>query len=298
LKANVNGLRCTLNIGGVLRTAKKTTIENCSNSGDIIFEGTSKSAVVLGGMTAMMEKDTKTGPPAIQGDKGFVNTGKIKLLGTTTGSAYVGGVVGYAKEISISSATVLKNEGLVTNYDATTGVIGKGGNSYIGGCMGAATAAQSIAMVNTGKVYVRTIEGSSLGAAAYVGGAVGYATALISNAKADCDVAAIGFKEASNKEGVGMITGVHRGTSAAMVDKCKVGGRYALTEADGQPNWITISPELFVSEDAGGDAVEVPGFAPYWTKIYGGAWADASAGNCDNCTYESANPAVKPEIIN
>ena len=83
-----------------------------------------------------------------------------------------------------------------------------------------------------------------------------------------------------------------------MVDKCKVGGRYALAETDGQPDWITISPELFQDVDAGGDAVDMPGFAPYWTKIYGGAWAEATSGNCDNCTYESATPAVKPETNN
>ena len=190
----------------------------------------------------------------------------------------------------------MKNTGLVTNYDATLNKTGKGGNLYIGGCIGAATVAQSVAMVNTGKVYVRTIEGSSLGAAAYVGGAVGYPTALISNAKADCDVAAIGFTEASDKEGVGMVVGTHRGSSA-LVDKCKVGGRYALTETNGEPDWLIITPKVYGTTDASDEFIPADGYVPFWKKIYGGAWAAADAGNCDNCTYESANVPAEPTSL-
>jgi hypothetical protein len=231
------------------------------------------------------------------GTEGFVNSGNIKFLGSTTNTVYVGGIAGNAAK-AMSEITVLKNEGTVTNYDATTGVIGKTTKDIrFGGCYGAVSGeAHAVAMVNTGDVYVRNVEGG-IGATAFVGGVVGNTVMLISNAEADCDVAAIGFVEAKDKIGVGMVTGAHRGSSA-MVDKCKVGGRYALAEKNGQPDWITISPSLFQEEDAGGDVVVVPGFAPFWTKIYGGAWADASSGNCDNCTYESANPAVKPETNN
>ena len=288
LKANVNGLSCTLQIGGLCRvTGAGASFENCSNSGDIIFEGTSKGTVNLGGLAASMDGAFTTV------GTGFTNSGAIKVLGSTTKSATAGGILGSTGK-TIGDITTLKNTGLVTNYDATLNKTGKGGNLYIGGCIGAATIAQSVAMVNTGKVYVRTIEGSSLGATAYVGGVVGYPTALISNAKADCDVAAIGFTEASDKEGVGMITGVHRSAANPQVSKCKVGGRYALTEADGQPNWITISPTLFQDVDAGGDAVVVPGFAPFWTKIYGGTGDETTV---DDCTYESANPAVAPVAL-
>ncbi len=291
LKANVNGLNCTLQIGGICRvTGAAASFENCSNSGDIIFEGTSKGTVNLGGLAGAMDGAFTTV------GTGFTNSGTIKVLGSTTKSASAGGILGVAAK-TIGDITTLKNTGLVTNYDATLNKTGKGGNLYIGGCIGAATAAQSVAMVNTGKVYVRTIEGSSLGAAVYVGGAVGYPTALISNAKADCDVAAIGFTEASDKEGVGMVVGVHRG-STALVNNCKVGGRYALVEKDGQPDWITLSEILFQEEDSNGDFEPIPGFAPYWTKIYGGAWSAADGENCDGCTYESANPAVQPESGN
>ena len=134
-----------------------------------------------------------------------------------------------------------------------------------------------------------------MGTTVGIGGVIGANTALVSNAKADCDVAAIGFVESKTSPvvGVGVITGAHRSTSS-LVDKCKVGGRYALVEKDGQPDWITISPSLFQEEDAGGEVVVVPGFAPFWTKIYGGIGDETTV---DNCTYESANPAVAPVAL-
>ena len=91
-----------------------------------------------------------------------------------------------------------------------------------------------------------------------------------------------------------VVVGVHRSTTAALVDKCKVGGRYALTEKDGQPDWIIISPTLFQEEDAGGDVVVIPSYAPFWTKIYGGIGDETTV---DNCTYESANPVVSPVAL-
>ena len=290
LKANVNGLTCVLQIGGICRvTGAAASFENCSNSGDIIFEGTSKNTVNLGGLAGAMDGAFTTV------GTGFTNSGTIKVLGSTTKSASAGGILGVAAK-TIGDITTLKNTGLVTNYDATLNKTGKGGNLYIGGCIGAATVAQSVAMVNTGKVYVRTIEGSSLGATAYVGGAVGYATALISNAKADCDVAAIGFTEASDKEGVGMVVGAHRGSSA-LVASCKVGGKYAITETNGEPDWLIITPKVYGTTDASEEFIPSDGYVPFWKKIYGGAWAAADAGNCDNCTYESANVPAEPTSL-
>ena len=289
LKVKVDGLACTTKIGGLGRSSSGGTLENCSNSGDIIFEGTSKGTVYLGGLAGDNDGATK-----IAGDKGFVNTGNVKFLGSTTNTVYVGGIVGNASK-ALASATVLKNEGLVTNYDATTGTIGKTSKDIrFGGCLGSASGeAQGVAMVNTGDVYVRNAEGG-IGATAFVGGVVGNTVVTISKAKADCDVAAIDFVEVSGKVGVGMITGAHRSTTTPLVDACKVGGRYALAEKNGQPDWITISPELFQEEDAGGDVVVIPGFAPFWKKIYGGTGDETTV---DGCTYESANPAVAPVAL-
>ena len=291
LKANVKDLAAPLQIGGIGRTMTGGSFENCTNSGDIVFEGNTTNDVYIGGLTAYINGAFTTA------GAGCTNSGNVKFLGTTTKKAGAGGIAGTASA-TIGEITTLKNTGTVTNYDATSNKIGKGGTDfYIGGCLGTTSVAQSAAMVNTGDVYVRTNDGASLGTVAYVGGVVGNTTALISNAAADCDVAAIGLVEASGKAGVGMIVGVHRGTTAALVDKCKVGGRYALVEKNGQPDWITISPSLFQEEDAGGDVVVIDGFAPFWTKIYGGIWEDANAGNCDNCSYESANPAVAPAAL-
>ena len=289
IKANVKDLASSLQIGGIGRTLSGGSFENCTNSGDIVFEGSSKADVYLGGLAAVVDGAITTV------GAGCTNSGNIKFLGTTTKTAGVGGFAGKISK-TITSITTLKNTGTVTNYDATTNTIGKGTTDfYMAGCFGYTTVEQSVAMVNTGDVYVRNAEGG-VGALAYVGGVVGRTDALVSNAKADCDVAAIGFVEEAGKVGVGMITGVHRGSSA-LVDKCKVGGRYALVEKDGQPDWIVISPRLFQVEDPGGAAYVTPGFAPFWTKIYGGNWEGAGAGNCDNCTYESANPAVEPTAL-
>ena len=291
LKANVKDLASPLQIGGIGRTLSGGSFENCTNSGDIVFEGNTTNNVYLGGLGAIIDGAITTV------GAGCTNSGNIKFLGTTTKAAAAGGISGTASK-TVGEITTLKNTGTVTNYDATSNKIGKAGTAlYIGGCIGSATVAQSAAIVNTGYVYVRTNDGASLGAVAYVGGVVGNTTALISNAAADCDVAAIGLVEEKDKVGVGMVVGVHRSTTAALVDKCKVGGRYALVEKNGQPDWITISPELFQEEDAGGDVIVVPGYAPFWTKIYGGTWSDADAGNCDNCTYESANPVVSPVAL-
>lgn len=287
IKANVKDLASPLQIGGIGRTLSGGSFENCTNSGDIVFEGNTTNNVYLGGLGAVIDGEIKTA------GAGCTNSGNIKFLGTTTKAAAAGGISGTASK-TIGEITTLKNTGTVTNYDATSNKIGKGGTAlYIGGCIGNTSIAQSAAMVNTGDVYVRTNDGASLGTATYVGGVAGNTTALISNAKADCDVAAIGLVEASGSVGVGMITGVHRGSSA-LVDKCKVGGRYALAEKNGQPDWITISPELFQEEDAGGDVVVIPGFAPFWTKIYGGTGDEKTV---DGCTYESANPAVAPVAL-
>ena len=279
-------------MGGLARSSTTGTYDSCSNSGDIVFKGTTTASVYMGGLAADIDGAFKTA------GTGFVNTGAIKWLGYASKSGVLGGIAG-GSTVAVGTITTLKNEGLVTNYDAETGLIGTAKSGiYLGGCIGNATkAAQTVAMENTGTVYVRNVAEGSLAGIVYAGGIVANTALTFSNAKVDCDVAAIGLVEASGTVGVGMVTGTHRGSSA-LVDKCKVGGRYALTETDGQPNWITISPELFQETDASEELIVVPGFAPFWTKIYGGTWAAADIGNCDNCSYESANPAVNPAANN
>ena len=289
--ADVNSLHATLKMGGLARSSTTGTYDSCSNSGDIVFKGTTTASVYMGGLAADIDGAFKTA------GTGFVNTGAIKWLGYANKSGVLGGIAGGAT-VTVGTITTLKNEGLVTNYDAETGLIGSAKSGiYLGGCIAYATkVAQTVAMENTGTVYVHNVAEGSLAGIVYAGGIVGSTAYTFSNAKADCDVAAIGLVEAKDKVGVGMVTGIHRG-STALVDKCKVGGRYALTETDGQPNWLIITPKVYGTTDASDEFVPADGYVPFWKKIYGGAWADADAGNCDNCTYESANVPAEPTSL-
>ena len=141
-------------------------------------------------------------------------------------------------------------------------------------------------MVNTGDIYVRYAE--KFGADVAVGGIAGNTAQLISNATANCSIAAIGFNESAETPicGVGMITGSHR-LLTKLVDKCKVAGRYALEEKDGQPNWITLvhAVEELDEETGTTENLENDNAKAFWRKIYGGKGAEASATNCDNCSY-------------
>ena len=282
-----------IQIGGIARDLKVSTVTECSNSGTIISEGKA-TTTTLGSLAAV-----STAAPTIAS---FTNTGDIVFAGNVTSNARIGGLIGEATASwAFATDGYAKNEGKVTNYLVENGAtkVGKSGTLNIGGIWSKTTSKpQSVAVKNTGFIDVRNADGAYT-TAAYIGGVVGYTTQVISNAKVDCDIAAIGFVESKVDPivGVGMITGAHRGTTSALVDACKVGGRYALVEKGGQPDWITISPELFQEEDANGDVIALPGYAPFWTKIYGGNWAETHAGNCDNCTYESANPAVSPVAL-
>ncbi len=277
---DVNGLACPLKVGGLCRSTSTATFAGCGNSGDIVFKGTSTNAVYLGGIAGDVSGACKfTGA-------GFVNKGAIKFLGTTTSTGYAGGVAG-AATASMGETAVLKNEGTVTNYDATAALTGAAATVRWGGCFGSVSSnPQSVAMVNTGDIYVRYSE--KFGANVAVGGIAGYTEQLISNATANCSIAAIGFNESAETPicGVGMITGSHR-LLTKLVDNCKVAGRYALEEKDGQPNWITLVHAVEVLDEETGttENLENDNAKVFWRKIYGGNWAEASATNCDNCSY-------------
>ena len=287
--ADVKDLHCPLKMGGICRSSSTGTYESCSNSGDIVFKGTSTSSVYIGGLCGDVTGGTYTGT-------GFVNKGAIKFLGYSKTTGYAGGIAG-AATVAITSATAMKNEGTVTNYDATAALTGSATTVRWGGCFGSVSSKpQSVEMVNTGDIYVRYSE--KMGADVTVGGIAGGASQLISNAKVDCSIAAIGFVEsaASPIVGVGMAVGSHRGTSA-MVSNCKIGGKYALVEKNGEPDWLVITPKVYGTVDASDEFIPADGYVPFWKKIYGGAWADAAENNCEGCSYESANVPVEPTAL-
>ena len=289
ITANVNGLACPLKIGGFVRSSSTATYDGCVNSGDIVFKGTSTKAVYIGGLCGDVNGACKfTGA-------GFVNKGAIKFLGTTTSTGYAGGIAG-AATASMGETAVLKNEGTVTNYDATASLTGSAATVRWGGCFGSVSdKPQSVAMVNTGDIYVRYSE--KMGADVTIGGVAGGSSQVISNATVCSKVAAIGFTEskASPIVGVGMVVGTHRSTTAPQVSNCVIGGRLALEEMDGKPLYRTISKVEILVEDPDGNPEPDPNFIPYWAKIYGGNVEWELGSTYDGCTPDPSAPSEAPE---
>ena len=285
ITANVNGLTCPLKIGGFVRSSSTATYDGCVNSGDIVFKGTSTSSVYLGGLCGDINGACKfTGA-------GFVNKGAIKFLGTTTSAGYAGGVAG-AATVSMGETAVLKNEGTVTNYDATAALTGSAATVRWGGCFGSVSGnPQSVKMENIGDVYVRYSE--KMGADVTIGGVAGGSSQEISNVTVCSDVAAIGFTEskASPIVGVGMVVGTHRSTTAPQVSNCVIGGSLALEEMDGKPLYRTISQVEFSVEDADGNPEPNPNYIPYWAKIYGGNVEWEFGSTYDGCTPHPTAPS-------
>ena len=273
IEVDVKDLNCPLKVGGICRSSSTAVFSSCSNSGDIVFKGSSKSSVYLGGLCGdVSDAMTTTGD-------GFVNSGAIKFLGSASSSTtYMGGIAG-AATATIGAITTLKNTGLITNYDATNNLIGTGKTIRWGGCFGSVSSnVQNAAVVNVGSIDTRYI--STMGADIAIGGIAGNTAKVISNAQCVCDIKAIGFVESAEAPivGVGIITGAHRGTSA-LVSKCKLSGRVAWTEENGQPVWTNYRDGGRFIEDL--EEYEDPYL---WSdKIYGGttAWTSTDRDGCE-----------------
>jgi hypothetical protein len=271
--------------GGLFRTLNAATLDNCSNSGDIIYEGTTLGETYLGGIASTIGDAAK-----FKG--GFTNSGKVIYAGSSK-SYYIGGFAGsISKAVTIDTDKPgnIVNTGEVTNY-----IVNKDGSykvgtaveaACIGGCFGQTkTAEQSATFVNSGAVNVRNAEGA-YGTTILAGGIVGNATIKVSNAKSLCDIAFIGFTESATSPivGVGLATGVHRG-SAALVSNCQLGGRLATEEIDGVPSYKAIEADVLTYEEADGTMTEDTSVIPFFRKIYGGIWSSATASSCDDCTF-------------
>ena len=263
-----------IHIGGISRTLKNNCIfDGCENSGDIIFEGTTTAGpVYIGGLGGCTEA-------AYSITNGFTNTGNISFNGTSASNVRLGGVCG-------SNTQLTKLGGVVKNADNTISYNGKSnGTVAVGGIFGhndkaiSANDGETFSYVNSGTIDARNGEGAYK-VAAYLGGVVGYATTLIENAQCVCDIKAIGFVESAEAPivGVGIITGAHRGTSA-LVSKCKLSGRVAWTEENGQPVWTNYRDGGRFIEDL--EEYEDPFL---WSdKIYGGktAWTSTDRDGCE-----------------
>ena len=292
--AVING---DVKMGGFARSTAAATYVNCSNSGDIIFEGTlatSNKALNMGCIAGDANAATK-----FQGS--FTNSGDVIFAGDIKGIARIGGLYGFLNGATTvaEAGTIVKNSGNVYNYITKDGVtkVGKATILCLGGIAGMTFVNQTVEYINVGNIYARYAEGAYT-TGAYIGGVSGCNTLdtsskaattpfVTSNAKCVCDIEAIGFVESAEAPivGVGMITGSHRGTNTALVGNCQLGGRIAFTEENGAAVYKPLTSTEVTKEDADNNIVPDPAYIAFYKKIYGGEWAAASETNTDNCIH-------------
>ena len=292
--AVING---DVKMGGFARSTGAATYVNCSNSGDIIFEGTlatSNKALNMGSIAGDANAATK-----FQGS--FTNSGDVIFAGDIKGIARIGGLYGFLNGATAvaKAGTIVKNSGNVYNYITKDGVtkVGKATILCLGGIAGMTFVNQTVEYINVGNIYARNAEGAYT-TGAYIGGVSGCNTLntsnqvattpfVTSNAKCVCDIEAIGFVESAEAPivGVGMITGSHRGANTALAGNCQLGGRIAFTEEDGVAVYKPLTSTEVTKEDADNNIVPDPAYIAFYKKIYGGEWAAASETNTDNCIH-------------
>ena len=284
----VNGTLEQTRIGGIAANGDAAGAANCTftnfvNEGNIIFNAdvtfNSNNHACIGGLWG----DCNTAHTLVNcGNKGNITVSKD--ASTASGSQanqvlYVGGLFGYNRS-AVKTFTGCFNTGAVTVEEGATMVKGP----YTGGCFGKFDKAPTInndGLRSTGAVKV--LNGAASTNDNRCGGIVGWNAEAIGNAQVYCDVVGIGL------DGVGMVTGMARNTSY-LASSNKLGGRIATTLKDGQPDFYNIVEVMPEGEtDANGERLPVEGnYVTFWSVIYGNAWADASAENCDSNTYLSS----------
>ena len=284
----INGTLEQTRIGGIAANgdaagAADCTFTNFVNEGDIIFNAdvtfNSNNHACIGGLWG----DCNTAHTLVNcGNKGNITVSKD--ASTTSGSTsnqvlYVGGLFGFNRS-AVKTLKGCYNTGTMTIEEGAEIVKGP----YTGGCFGRYDKAPTVGegdLLSTGTVKV--LNGATATNDNRCGGIVGWNAEAIGNAKVYCDIIAIGTK------GAGLITGMAR-ADATKASKCALGGRIATALKDGQPDFYNIVEVMPEPEyDANGDPMPVEGnFVPFWSVIYGNAWAEASAENCDSNTYLSS----------
>ena len=279
-------------MGGFARSIGAATLDNCTNSGDIIFEGsatTSSKCVYIGGFAGDSSAATKF-------KTNCTNSGEVIFAGTAAGETRIGGLFGHANAtlVSDSAGVAARNTGKVSNYLVKNGVttVGKTAKLFMGGVIGKTWVDQKILLQNTGDINVRYAEGCYTDCA-YIGGILGSITLsaengavsgkVLTGAQCFCNIAAIGVTESATVTpivGVGMIIGNHRGATA-LVNSCQLGGKLAVEEENGQPIYLPVNQNPIDDE-----SFQKNGYF-YYEKIYGGAyeWKDT---NYDGCSYISS----------
>ncbi len=164
-------------------------VEDCWNSGDVIYSGTvsarSNGVYRMAGCFGAVTAGSHT-------TKGYIiNSGNVSYNGTNTSSVYVGGVYGNRSiEMTLAEG---ETEGRVINTGNISCSGTAGSDIRVGGLAGITSAiyAPGYNIVNTGDI---SFSGSSSGedATIYVGGVSGNASVPIENAYSYCNINSTG----------------------------------------------------------------------------------------------------------
>ena len=211
-------------------------LEECSNSGNITFNGHSDSYVRLGGMIGCHRSDA-----IVVVRNGFTNSGNITYAGTVAGSdnVHIGGIIGCPsgtyKFNRTSTSTNDAGESVTTVDEGWTGNIvntgtitltgkSEGGKLRAGGLFGILESSEhpfheGAKFYQLGDIVYAGDPGvkSGVPGESWAGGVVAYSAAPISNVECYCTISALTANH------VGMIVATPR-EGAVVATNCKVGG--------------------------------------------------------------------------
>ena len=272
----------TLIAGISANAAAAVSLTGMKNEGDITFNAdviyNADQDLRIGGLQA----DSNT----VQTWTDCYNKGDITVTkdvnvtaGTKSKYMFIGGLSAALRSVAQTYKNCY-NSGNITVEEGASIVKGP----YTGGCFGYVNTSPEIdatdGVRNIGTIKV--LNGTTATTNNYVGGIVGYNSKAVANAQCFCDIVAPSVK------GAGMITGI--AYTSGYAANSKLGGRIATALKDGQPDFYDVVEVMPETEyDANGDPMPIEGnLVPFWSVIYGNAWADASESNCDSCSYISS----------
>ena len=263
-------------IGGILGYVSNVAvvIDLCSNAARIEAKDFSGLQIFFGGIVGYLNG---TGY-----DKEITNTsnsGTLYYDAVASNGLRMGGIVGYAK-----AKTTMDN--LINTGDIEVANNIKG-DVKVGGIAGSSAVDITNSFVKSNITTTATATGSR-----YVGGITADSSKKTTNCTAYCAIKAIGYTK-----NVGMISSKAYSSSAPTVENCKVGGKIALTEVEGEdangddamlPEWYILDNTHEAYDGALGYGKD------YWYKyIYAGEIAeDVATAACELLTTEPTTPTI------
>ena len=226
-------------LNGFAYNVSSATFDSCSNSGNIIHNGSQESdTVYMGGLSGY-----RIGAVTIK--NGFTNSGNMIFSGTYKGGGYVymGGIGTIYGTKQVFESGAIKNTGKIAFTGQATHASGK---VYVGGLYAnvpasvttlVADATKNVSFENEG--LIEATGSATTPANVLIGGIIGKAASPITGATANCNIKSMAFPNA------GMIMGSVR-TDTVKAINCKVGG-----------NMIFDTRETTKDDPDGGDRIEV-----------------------------------------